>query len=589
MNVQEFKAIEIPELLYRDLPTKINGAVDIRMICTLTTLREAEQERLILEVVPDRQGVAPVTESLSVTPEDIESLDASNIKDIWGAKPLGLESHILLAGWKLMAAIPEVDQKALDRNQIKTDIRAQLKTAILQQYAQQKTAEGKPVEAPAVQTATQSILVGADGFDPSQIRLDRRADRAHGQDTYNIYRPLRFSELYDPTMRAARQLINEMSRLSIRHADQLDDPLVSNPFAPRDHSWVFHGDSGTGKTTMAMIISLAVNCENPQPYGPEGARIDPCMECPSCMDIAENAMSRNHTSVLYYSAANEMGKVDAVRDMTEYELLGPSALDADYTMVIINESHLLTSKAYSSLLVPVENMDNTRYIFLTTTAKDPFEGASKKDRNALSSRFKRIWFAAWPTADIKALLRDLAYQEGRILELQIHDNVLDLIAKRSEGNSRLAIQILSQAMNGLEGTELTLDVFADMMQNISFDYVDDTDSIDDLKRAIYRLDLIGTLKELNRKFRNSNAQARSIADSIYYRVSKALAMRASAAAVQNSDYGTTLQYSKMSSTLEQMYEGGNSSMMNPQAHLQNALAEAILNGTKARDRFTKVA
>ena len=48
------------------------------------------------------------------------------------------------------------------------------------------------------------------------------------------------------------------------------------------HAYLFCGSRGTGKTTCAKILSMAVNCEHPV----DG---NPCMECETCRNIDQGA------------------------------------------------------------------------------------------------------------------------------------------------------------------------------------------------------------------------------------------------------------------------------------------------------------
>ena len=44
------------------------------------------------------------------------------------------------------------------------------------------------------------------------------------------------------------------------------------------HAYIFSGPRGTGKTSIAKIVSKAVNCEHP-------ADGEPCNQCSACQDI----------------------------------------------------------------------------------------------------------------------------------------------------------------------------------------------------------------------------------------------------------------------------------------------------------------
>ena len=80
-------------------------------------------------------------------------------------------------------------------------------------------------------------------------------------DFTQVYRPCRISEVVG----------NDDARKIITKAfDQNRIP----------HSFLFHGLSGTGKTTMARIIEMGLNCK-------EGPTCEPCCDCSYCRSIID--------------------------------------------------------------------------------------------------------------------------------------------------------------------------------------------------------------------------------------------------------------------------------------------------------------
>ena len=71
------------------------------------------------------------------------------------------------------------------------------------------------------------------------------------------------------------------------------------------HAYLFCGCRGTGKTTMAKLMSRAINCMNPN----EG---DPCGECEACLAI----MNETTMDVLELDAASN-NSVDNIRELLE--------------------------------------------------------------------------------------------------------------------------------------------------------------------------------------------------------------------------------------------------------------------------------
>ena len=69
------------------------------------------------------------------------------------------------------------------------------------------------------------------------------------------------------------------------------------------HAYLFCGCRGTGKTTMAKLMSRAINCLNPN-HG------DPCGQCETCRAI----ISETTMDVLELDAASN-NSVDNIRDL----------------------------------------------------------------------------------------------------------------------------------------------------------------------------------------------------------------------------------------------------------------------------------
>src|SRR5579884_1082068 len=46
------------------------------------------------------------------------------------------------------------------------------------------------------------------------------------------------------------------------------------------HGYIFSGHRGIGKTTIARILAMALNCQSG-----DGPQIEPCGKCDSCMEI----------------------------------------------------------------------------------------------------------------------------------------------------------------------------------------------------------------------------------------------------------------------------------------------------------------
>lgn len=96
------------------------------------------------------------------------------------------------------------------------------------------------------------------------------------------------------------------------------------------------GSSGTGKTTVAQIISVAVQCAHQKEWG------DPCLECWA---------KKDQFSIHEINASDE-NKIEDIRDAIQMARSMP--MDGKYRVIILNEAHRLTTAAQNALLQPTE-------------------------------------------------------------------------------------------------------------------------------------------------------------------------------------------------------------------------------------------
>ncbi|MGN1120360.1 MAG: DNA polymerase III subunit gamma/tau [Oscillospiraceae bacterium] len=188
------------------------------------------------------------------------------------------------------------------------------------------------------------------------------------------------------------------------------------------HAYLFTGSRGTGKTTCAKILAMAVNCLNPQ-------NGNPCLECANCRDIAEGTA----TDIVEMDAASNNG-VDDVRQLRDEVAYTP--VSCKYRVYIIDEVHMLSPAAFNALLKTLEEPpEHVKFILATTELH--------KVLPTIISRCQRFDFRRIDIKDSAARLLSVAEKEGVTLDA----DAAELISRLSDGGMRDALSVLDRCVS----------------------------------------------------------------------------------------------------------------------------------------------
>ena len=201
------------------------------------------------------------------------------------------------------------------------------------------------------------------------------------------------------------------------------------------HGYLLTGPRGTGKTTAARILAMALNCERRDPASPTG---EPCGECSSCERVWSGSANLD---VVEIDAASNRG-VDDARDLRERAMYAASQ-EGGHKVYIVDEAHMLTREAWNALLKILEEPPpRVVFVFATTEPQKIASTAAP-----VLSRLQRFDFRRIGPSAIRARLREVLDRE----KLAAEDDALILIARYADGGMRDALSVLDQCLSFGEG------------------------------------------------------------------------------------------------------------------------------------------
>jgi DNA polymerase-3 subunit gamma/tau len=194
------------------------------------------------------------------------------------------------------------------------------------------------------------------------------------------------------------------------------------------HGYIFSGHRGIGKTTVARILAMALNCRSS-----DKPVTEPCGVCESCIEIRAG----NSVDVIEIDAATNRG-IDEIRELREAARYRP-ARDR-FKIYILDEAHQITDPAFNALLKTLEEPPSHVVFMLATTQPEDIP-------QTIRSRCQHFSFRAVRFEEILGQLKDLAGREN----VQADEDALALLAEAGDGSIRDALSILDQAIASCDG------------------------------------------------------------------------------------------------------------------------------------------
>jgi DNA polymerase-3 subunit gamma/tau len=253
------------------------------------------------------------------------------------------------------------------------------------------------------------------------------------------------------------------------------------------HGYIFSGQRGTGKTTVARILARCLNCI-------DGPTATPCGVCASCLEIAGG----NSPDVIEIDAASNRG-INEMRELRENVRYRP-ARDR-YKVFIVDEAHQITSEAFNALLKTLEEPPEWAVFILCTTEVH-------KIPTTIASRCQQFSFRSVDFAEVVKRMEEICAKEG----IETEPEVLSVLAQAGEGSVRDSLSALDQAI-ACCGTKLDATQVRGMLGLFSLDSLGEVSDALKSEDSRKMLDLVMELerngrslqhfcRELARYFRN---------------------------------------------------------------------------------------
>jgi DNA polymerase-3 subunit gamma/tau len=244
------------------------------------------------------------------------------------------------------------------------------------------------------------------------------------------YRPQRFSEVIGQE-HVTRTLKNAIDQQRIAHG------------------YIFSGHRGIGKTTIARILAMALNCRATDQPNPE-----PCGVCESCTEVRAGSS----VDVIEIDAATNRG-IDEIRELRDAARYRP-ARDR-FKIYILDEAHQITDAAFNALLKTLEEPPpHIIFMMATTQAEDIPQ--------TIRSRCQHFSFHAVKFDEIIRQLGSIAEKEN----ITTDDEALAVLAEAGDGSMRDALSIMDQAI-ACCGTRLSGELVRGLVGNVGSEVFED--------------------------------------------------------------------------------------------------------------------
>jgi len=185
------------------------------------------------------------------------------------------------------------------------------------------------------------------------------------------------------------------------HVEKQIESILGRKIENMPKSWLFTGESGTGKTTVVRILKIKLDC----------------------------ADANFHE----FNSSSERG-IDAIRSISSNARM--SAMGGGIKIFLLDECHNLTPAAQQALLKILEDTPRNTFFMLATTNPE-------KLLKAIKTRCTTVALKTCTRPVLKELCLDIANEEG----VDLSPKVAKAISEAACGSPREALKILDQVID----------------------------------------------------------------------------------------------------------------------------------------------
>ncbi|MGD6858642.1 MAG: DNA polymerase III subunit gamma/tau [Enterobacteriaceae bacterium] len=192
------------------------------------------------------------------------------------------------------------------------------------------------------------------------------------------------------------------------------------------YAYLFSGERGVGKTTIARLFAKSLSCK-------KGITVNHCNKCNNCLEIKEGT----NIDIIEIDGASHT-KIEEIKKVLNNVRYPP--ISCKFKIYIIDEVHMLSKYSFNALLKILEEPPIfTKFIFATTEVK--------KIPLTIISRCLHFKLSKLNKKDIKKKINNILKEN----KIKFRKEAIDTIIYASKGSMRDALNLIDHAITAGDG------------------------------------------------------------------------------------------------------------------------------------------